>query len=295
MTSLKDESIKVAGLATRVLRAGASDSALVFVHGGVPGVTPYCSGAHIWGAVLERFAAERSVVAVDLPGSGGTGLPDGADITMEALSRHLRATLDALGVRRCHVIGHDLGGLIALGLANEAPSLFQAVSAVASVAAAPTGDGVENFTLAYPPPPRWGRAAQAWALERISYTHHHIDHPLLAACVAAAGLAPHREAVRRMAGGADAESFVPSLMKAKSGFYEICRQRGIPVPVQIIWGSHDPLGTLDQGMWLYRSVAQAQSASQFHLINRAGALPFREEPEAFHQVVSAFSDAVFKI
>jgi pimeloyl-ACP methyl ester carboxylesterase len=86
--------------------------------------------------------------------------------------------------------------------------------------------------------------------------------------------------------------FVPSLMKAKSRFYEVCRTDGIKVPCQVIWGSHDPLTTFDQGLWLFRGLAQKQRASQFHVINRAGALPFREEPAAFQQVLNAFADGI---
>lgn len=292
MPGLKAETIQVRGAATRILRNGASEAPLVFVHGGVPGVTPYCSGAHIWGAVLERFAQERSIVAVDLPGSGGTDLA--GELAVDSLSQHLRATLEALAIRRCHLVAHDLGGLLALGLAVDVPQLVRAVTAVTSVAAAPTGDGVENLTLAHPPQPRWSRASQAWALERISYSQHPIDEALLAACTAAAAGGPHQAAQRRMAAGEHAESFVPSLMKAKSRFYEVCRTGGMPVPCQVVWGSHDPLGSLDQGLWLFRGIAQKQRIAQFHVINRAGALPFREEPEAFHHVVSAFADVVFE-
>ena len=39
-------------------------------------------------------------------------------------------------------------------------------------------------------------------------------------------------------------------------------------------------------------VAQKQRVSQFHVINRAGALPFREEPAAFNQVLNAFADGI---
>ena len=289
---LAEKIVSVAGVPTRVLRSGSSSAALVFIHGGVPGVSLYCSGAHIWGECLERFAAERDVVVLDLPGSGGTALPVGG-LTIDATAAHVRASLDALGILRCHLIGHDLGGLLALGLASEAPQLVRAVSAVSSVAAAPSGDMVETFTLAYPPQPLWSRHSQAWALERVSYTQHHVDETLLDACVEAAGKGPHKDAQARIAQGAHAESFVPGLVQAKSRFYEVCRQQGIAVPVQVIWGSHDPLGTTDQGLWLYRLVAARQAASHFHLLNRTGALPFREDPQGFHQVVSAFYDVVF--
>ncbi|HEY3076700.1 MAG TPA: alpha/beta hydrolase [Burkholderiales bacterium] len=243
---------------------------LVFVHGGVPGVTPYCSGPHIWGSVLERF---QNATAIEVTGT-----------TVDSMTQHVRKTIEGKG--KSHLVGHDLGGLIALGLAIEAPQLVQAVTAVASVAASPTGDGVGDFTFAHPPKPLWSRESQAWALERVSYSHQHIDGKLLDACVAAAGKQ------ERMTPEAHAEHFVPSLMKAKARFYEVCRQEGIKVPCQIIWGSHDPLATFDHGLWLFRGIAQRQRISQFHVINRAGALPFREEPESFHQVVAAFADVV---
>ncbi len=287
---MNPETLKVRGVATRVLRNGTAGTPLVFVHGGVPGATPYCSGAHLWGPVLERFGAERAVVALDLPGSGGTQLA--GDVTVDLLSQHLRATLEALEVRRCHLVAHDLAGLLALNLAADAPELVAAVTAVASVAAAPSGDGVDNLTFAHPPEPKWQRESQRWALERISYSHHHIDEALLDACTAAAESAPHREAVQRAAAGALADAFVPSLMKAKSRLYELCRTTGVPAACQVVWGSHDPLGSFDQALWLFRGLAQKQRVAQFHVVNRAGALPFREEPQAFHAVVSAFADAV---
>jgi pimeloyl-ACP methyl ester carboxylesterase len=243
---------------------------MVFIHGGVPGVTPYASGPHIWGPVLERFPGS---VAVQVSGS-----------TIDAMTQSVRQAIDGKG--KCHLVGHDLGGLLAFNVAIETPQMVSAVTAVASVAAAPTGDGVPDVTLAHPPKPLYGKQSQRWALERISYSHHHVDDGLLDACVAAAAKQ------QPITPDALANDFVPSLMKAKSRFYEVCRSEGIKVPCQVVWGSHDPLGTLDHGLWLFRGVAQKQRAAHFHVINRAGALPFREEPAAFHQVVSAFADAV---
>jgi pimeloyl-ACP methyl ester carboxylesterase len=234
---------------------------MVFIHGGVPGVTPYASGPHIWG---EQDGEKVSV----------TGR------TVDAMTESVRKAVEGKG--KCHLVGHDLGGLLAFNLAIESPQLVAAVTAVASVAAAPTGDGVPNNTLDYPPQPLWSRESQRWALERVSYAHHHVDDALLEACVKAAA---RQSAV-------DQNEFVPSLTKAKVRFYEVCRTQGIQVPCQVIWGSHDPLATLDHGLWLFRGVAQKQRVSQFHVINRAGALPFREEPAAFQQILKAFADAV---
>lgn len=243
---------------------------MVFVHGGVPGVTPYASGPHIWGPVLERFP-NAAAVAVD-------------GQTVDAMTQSVRKAIEGKG--KVHLVGHDLGGLLAFNLAIDAPQLVRAVTAVASVAASPTGDGVGDFTFAHPPKPLFSKESQRWALERSSYSHHHIDGALLEACVAAAAkqtpITPQSYA----------EQFMPSLMKAKARFYEVCRSEGIKVPCQVVWGSHDPLATFDHGLWLFRGVAQRQRVSQFHVINRTGSLPFREEPAAFHHLVAAFSDAL---
>ena len=235
---------------------------MVFVHGGVPGVTPYASGPHIWGPVPRGVAIEVSGQTVD------------------AMTQSVRKAIEGKG--KCHLIGHDLGGLLAFNVAIETPELVSAVTAVASVAAAPSGDGLADYTLAHPPKPLFSRESQRWALERVSFSHHHIEDTLLDGCMAAAA---KQKPVH-------AEDFVPSLMKAKSRFYEVCRTEGIKVPCQIVWGSHDPLATFDHGLWLFRGVAQKQRVAQFHVINRAGALPFREEPQAFHHVVSAFQEGL---
>jgi 2-hydroxy-6-oxonona-2,4-dienedioate hydrolase len=236
---------------------------MVLVHGGVPGITPYCSGPHIWGSSL------KNAMAIEVSGH-----------TIEAMTQSVRKAIEGKG--KCHLVGHDLGGLLALNVAIETPQLVSAVTTVASVAAAPTGDGLPNYTFAHPPQPLWSRESQRWALERVSYSHHHIDDALLEACVAAAA---KQQAVHL-------DEFDSSLMKAKSRFYEICRTEGIKVPCQVIWGSHDPLATFDHGLWLFRGIAQKQRAAQFHVINRAGALPFREEPKAFHHIVSAFREGL---
>ena len=238
---------------------------LIFVDGGITGVTPYASGPHIWGTCLSLF--DTAITTVSVQGE-----------TVEAMVHDLKRTIQ----QPVHLVGHDLGGLVALALACEAPEHVRSVTAVATVAAAPTGDGVPNLTFAHPPLPRYSRESQRWALERISYSHHHIDDELLDACVAAANNGRITRSPLSM----------PSLMDAKSRFYAISRDEGFPVPAQVIWGTHDPLGSVEQGLWLFRVLAQKQRAVHFHAINRAGALPFREEPQAFHQIVSAFVDGV---
>lgn len=233
---------------------------LIFIHGGIPGVTPYASGPHVW-----KPAGFGNSKSVSLEGG-----------TVDAMVSRLKSEI----TEKAHLVGHDLGGLVALTVAAEIPDRVCTVSAVASVAAAPTGDAVPNLTLAHPPRPLFSRESQRWALERVSYSHHHIDDALLDGCMQAA---KKQEPV--------GEDFLPSLITAKSKLYEVSRSKGFPVPVQVLWGTHDPLGTFEQGLWLFRLLAAKQKAAQFHAVNRAGSLLFREEPQQFQQIVSAFVES----
>ncbi len=292
MANLSRKILTINGAPAAVLSNDHGRDALVFVHGGTPGSSPYCSGAHIWGPALDRFASDRGVVAVDLPGHGGT--PGGSSVpTVDRYVEWLEALLPAAGIRSCFVVAHDLGSLVAIELATRFPELVRGLSIVSGVAAAPTGDGLENLTLAYPPLPLWTRNSQRWAFEQLSYAPHHISEDLLDACVAAAQQSPHLTAAAAMRAGGLEKEFMPSLMQAKGRFYERCRGPGVPVPVQVVWGSHDRLGALDQGLWLFRLVASRQKAAQFHVINRVGSFAFREDPQSFHQLISSYCEAVF--
>lgn len=283
----------VAGVPTRYLLDGPDGAPRVtFLHGGVPGVTPYCSGGHIWGASVAPFLRDRRVLVPDLPGSGGTGLPGGSAPTIEAMVRHLAALIDELAFRPCHIVGHDVGALVGLTLAIERPELVRSVAVIASAAAAPTGDMMQNLTLAHPPQPLWSRESQAWALERLSLSHLHIDDALVDACVAAAAGAPHRQAAELLGGAGFRKLFVPSVGKAKARFFEVARTTGMPVPVQVVWATDDPLTTVEHGLWVFRLVAARQTATQLHLVNRAGSFLFREQPARFHELVAGFQDGL---
>jgi pimeloyl-ACP methyl ester carboxylesterase len=83
---------------------------LVLVHG---------IGSHwqMWSPVLDRLAAERDVLAIDLPGFGRSPALDG-EPTIAALADAVSDFAASHGMARPHVAGNSLGGGIALELAR---------------------------------------------------------------------------------------------------------------------------------------------------------------------------------
>lgn len=76
----------------------------------------------VWGPVLDRLAAHRDVIALDMPGFGESApLPAGTDPTPRALAAAVTTFLaDELGMTRPHVAGNSLGGWVALELGLDA-------------------------------------------------------------------------------------------------------------------------------------------------------------------------------
>jgi pimeloyl-ACP methyl ester carboxylesterase len=77
------------------------------------------SASDSWERQLEHFARDFRVVAWDAPGYGGSGdlaagTPCAADYA-DALDQ----LLGALGIERCHLVGHSLGALIAAAFASR--------------------------------------------------------------------------------------------------------------------------------------------------------------------------------
>ncbi|HET9739208.1 MAG TPA: alpha/beta fold hydrolase [Solirubrobacteraceae bacterium] len=71
--------------------------------------------AFMWDPVMDRLATERDVLAVDMPGFGGS--PPLADGSPASLARAVSEFVAAEGIERPHVAGNSLGGWVALELA----------------------------------------------------------------------------------------------------------------------------------------------------------------------------------
>jgi len=75
--------------------------------------------ARWWQRNIPALSRAYRVIAIDLPGFGGTHR-DSRFVLEEAVAG-VAGVLDDLGIERAHVIGHSMGGLVAGGLAAEGP------------------------------------------------------------------------------------------------------------------------------------------------------------------------------
>jgi pimeloyl-ACP methyl ester carboxylesterase len=82
-----------------------------------------------WDGMLPLLAREHRVVAIDLLGHGGSEKPS-AGYSMPDQAALVASAMERLGVRDAEIVGHSLGGTVAVALAEEAPDLVDRVAII---------------------------------------------------------------------------------------------------------------------------------------------------------------------
>ena len=94
-----------------VYRIEGTGPAVVLLHG-------FGEDHRIWESVLPAFTGCQ-VLLPDLPGTGGSALQD--ETSMESMAAWVRELLDQEEIQTCVLIGHSMGGYIALAFAEAYP------------------------------------------------------------------------------------------------------------------------------------------------------------------------------
>ena len=84
-----------------------------------------------WAGVIDRLAETHTVIAPDLLGHGNSDKPRG-DYSIAAYANGMRDLLTVLDIEQATVVGHSLGGGIALQFAYQFPERCQRLAVVGS-------------------------------------------------------------------------------------------------------------------------------------------------------------------
>lgn len=123
----------------RYLVGGAGPS-LVLVHG-------FAGAASNFAVLAPRLAARHRVVVPDLPGHGGSS-PLPAAPNLASYADCVAAILEHEGLEPAAVVGHSMGGVVAIRLAVRRPELVHAVVLAASAGISTSSRAAEIFLAA---------------------------------------------------------------------------------------------------------------------------------------------------
>lgn len=264
--------LTVAGVTTRVLQAGHSGPAVLFIHG-------LSTRADRWRAVLERTAALGfRAIAFDLPGHGLADKPADFDYSASGLARFALGMLDALELSHAHIVGTSLGGHIAALAALAAPTRCESLYLVAPLGLAPvtpeTGDairrGVRNVSIE-------GVRAK---LANVFIDSSFVTEDLI---VEESRINSSTGAVEALSALGD---YIVERLNAElvtDALVGLART----VPVGLLWGAHDRMVPLSIG----HATANALGLGELPVMADVGHAPYVEQPDVFVARWSAFAGA----
>jgi pimeloyl-ACP methyl ester carboxylesterase len=281
--------VRIGEISTRVYRRGAGEP-LLLVHGGGFG-SLYSLDS--WSLILPRLTEHFEVVAFDKLGQGHTASPDrDEDWTMRAVIDHAAALVETVGLAPMHVVGHSMGGFLAARLALERPELVRTLVIVDSNTTAPDDPRYpwtafyEDLARRIPDGPptresvRMEPDAQSWSRE--SVTSEFVERLL-----EIAELPTTRSALERLQQLRESV-WLPSLLPMRPATVAQIEATGIPVPTLVVWGADDPSAPLPLAHRLFEVIACRTEEAELHVLARAGHYAFRDRPDAFVRVVTAF-------
>jgi pyruvate dehydrogenase E2 component (dihydrolipoamide acetyltransferase) len=257
--ALMPRELEAAGLRLRYLTLGEGDSVpVLLLHG-------FGADLNTWMFTQPALADGRQVIALDLPGHGGSGKRlDRADA--ESLASIVEHALNALGIERLHLVGHSMGGGIAISFAVREPERVATLTLISSAALGPEINAafIDGFVRA---------ARRREAIEALNLLVH--DPALVSRTMIEDVLR-----YKRLDG-------VPEALAAFAEKWFPCgRQRVVlgdavavlKLPVQIIWGREDRI----------IPVAHAEALASrvpVHILEQTGHLPHMEKAGEVNRLI----------
>jgi len=276
---LTRESLVVHGHRLSYLRSG-SGPALVLLHG-------IANSCQTWAGVIDRLAESHTVIAPDLMGHGESDKPRG-DYSIAAHANGLRDLMTVLDIEQATLVGHSLGGGIALQFAYQFPERCERLALVGSgglgpemsaglrAATLPGAELVLGALTGVSGPLRLGfgaldRIGQVTGLQRMRDLAEAGD-----ALLALKDVEARRAFLRTLRGVADAHG---QAVSALDRLY-----LADAVPMLVVWGSRDPIVPARHA----ETVRELVPSARVEVFDGAGHWPHLDQPGRFCDVLLDF-------
>src|SRR4051794_8393391 len=255
-----------------------SGPAIVLIHG-------ITSSSRTWRQVMPALAEHHTVVAPDLLGHGRSAKPRG-DYSLGAYASGVRDLLIYLGIDKVTVVGHSLGGGIAMQFAYQFPDMLERLVLVDSgglgggVGLALRAAALPGSELVLPllfggPQRRVGRAINS-ALRRLGVKERADVQGLLEGLDSLGDRAGRRAFLHTARAVIDPRG---QRIDARDRLY-----LSADVPTLVVWGERDRIIPMQHG----RQAADLMPHSRFEVIPGAGHFPFNYDPERFAGLLREF-------
>lgn len=248
--------------------AGDRGAPVLFLHG-------IGGNAELWRPQLDALGSAHRCIAWNMPGYGRTTSPL-PEMTFPALAAAAGRLLDRCGFKAAHVVGHSMGGMVALEFAATWPERVSSLVLSGSSAAFGKSDGAwqAEFLAQRLKPLDEGRGMAGIAGEVVDGLLGDTPDPAARGALVAS-MAAIPEPVYRAA------------LKCLVTFDRRDALAGLRMPTLLIAGGRDKVAPPE----LMRRMAERITGAQYVEIPGAGHLANLEQPAAFNARLAAFLDA----
>lgn len=278
------QTINVHGHQRAFLKVG-SGPAILLIHG-------IGSRHETWLPIISRLAQHYTVVAPDLLGHGQSAKPR-ADYSAGGYANGMRDLLSVLGIDKATVVGHSLGGGVAMQFAYQYPNRAQRVVLVGSGGLGPEvnpviplctlpGAGLGLAALTAPPVRVVGhRLLNLLHASGLPYT---ADTAQLSLVYESLGSAESRTAFRHVIRALiDWRGQIPT-MRDRAYLAEY-------MPALIVWGKRDTVIPVAHA----HAAHELLPGSRLEIFKKAGHFPHADEPERFADVLMDFMETTVPV
>ncbi|MFP6742875.1 MAG: acetoin dehydrogenase dihydrolipoyllysine-residue acetyltransferase subunit [Alphaproteobacteria bacterium] len=260
----------VSGPATQTIMAG--ERAIRYVvhgEGGEPVVLVHGFGGDMnaWMFNQDALASDRAVYSLDLPGHGGS-VKDVGDGSLDVLVAAVDAVMTETGAYYVHLVGHSLGGAVALQVALDKPEKIASLTLIAPAGLGRDINGgyISGFVAAQRRKDMKPLAEQLFA-DPSMVTRQMVEELLRSKRIDGVDAALAGIAARQFDG--DRQTID---LAARAG--------DLDVPVQVIWGADDRI--------IPTGHAGNLEGAAVHVIHGAGHMPMMEKAAEVNELIRSF-------
>ena len=238
-------------------RGNGTGTPFVFLHG-------FGADGFSWQPLLATLGADHAAVLVDLPGHGRSPADAGAG-SFENLAAAVAQALIEAGIEECHLVGHSLGGGVAIALAEAGHIALRSLTLIAPAGLGPEIDG--DFLSGFSRATRV-ESLRPWLL-RLFADPSIVSPGYVQATLKARG-EDLRQAQSDLAGRLFPDGTQAGEMRAAL--------RRVAVPQKIIWGESDRIIPM-------RHALGAGPEAAIHLLPNVGHMPHVEAPATVARLI----------
>ena len=258
-----------------VYRMAGSGPAVVLIHGMI-------NSSRHWRPVAEVLAKDHTVIAPDLIGHGDSATPRG-DYSIGAHAAAIRDLLSAIGIRSATIVGHSLGGGVAMQFFWQFPERVDRLVLISSGGLGPDVSPLLRVAALPGASPVLALAARPRVVGAIAGFANELERRGSSKAVYADAIA---RALRPLQGEGARRAFLQTLravidvrgqrVSAVDRLYLLG-----PVPSLIVWGERDRTIPLDHG----RETRDMIPGARFETLPKAAHFPHLEDPEGLARVL----------